>query len=177
MVFAISGGLAAGPFQRDHGRSKQARVCGELLHRLPAPAARSSCCSDLPRIPRHADTPGHADRALYAADCVPDVSRLPVFSGKTVRLRVPPEMVLPVFVAVISSSRCDRISLAYSFRLHRAVSPEPAGRMEVLPRPQRNAAAVAQAAATAGRCGPSNPVPPLRIGRSQIRNRTIDRPG
>ena len=29
------------------------------------------------------------------------VSRLPVFSGKTVRLRVPPEMVLPVFVSVI----------------------------------------------------------------------------
>jgi CDP-diacylglycerol--serine O-phosphatidyltransferase len=29
------------------------------------------------------------------------VSRLPVFSGKTVRMRVPPEMVLPVFVSVI----------------------------------------------------------------------------
>jgi CDP-diacylglycerol--serine O-phosphatidyltransferase len=29
------------------------------------------------------------------------VSRLPVFSGKQVRLRVPPEMVLPVFVSVI----------------------------------------------------------------------------
>ena len=29
------------------------------------------------------------------------VSRLPVFSGKTVRMRVPPEMVLPVFVAVV----------------------------------------------------------------------------
>ncbi len=29
------------------------------------------------------------------------VSRLPVFSGKTVRMRVSPEMVLPVFVAVI----------------------------------------------------------------------------
>ena len=29
------------------------------------------------------------------------VSRLPVFSGKTVRMRVPPEMVLPVFVCVI----------------------------------------------------------------------------
>jgi len=29
------------------------------------------------------------------------VSRLPVFSGKTVRMRVPPELVLPVFVAVI----------------------------------------------------------------------------
>src|SRR4051795_8308857 len=29
------------------------------------------------------------------------VSRLPVFSGKTVRLRVPPELVLPMFVAVV----------------------------------------------------------------------------
>src|ERR1700686_5427564 len=29
------------------------------------------------------------------------VSRLPVFSGKTVRMRSPPEMVLPVFVSVI----------------------------------------------------------------------------
>jgi CDP-diacylglycerol---serine O-phosphatidyltransferase len=29
------------------------------------------------------------------------VSRLPVFSGKTVKMRVPPEMVLPVFVSVI----------------------------------------------------------------------------
>ncbi len=29
------------------------------------------------------------------------VSRLPVFSGKTIRLRVPPEMVLPVFVSVV----------------------------------------------------------------------------
>ena len=29
------------------------------------------------------------------------VSRLPVFSGKMVRMRVPPEMVLPVFVSVV----------------------------------------------------------------------------
>ena len=29
------------------------------------------------------------------------VSRLPVFSGKTVRMRVPPELVLPVFVSVV----------------------------------------------------------------------------
>jgi CDP-diacylglycerol--serine O-phosphatidyltransferase len=29
------------------------------------------------------------------------VSRLPVFSGKSVRMRVPPELVLPVFVCVI----------------------------------------------------------------------------
>ena len=29
------------------------------------------------------------------------VSRLPVFSGKTIRMRVPPELVLPAFVAVI----------------------------------------------------------------------------
>ena len=29
------------------------------------------------------------------------VSRLPVFSGKTMRMRVPPELVLPLFVGVI----------------------------------------------------------------------------
>jgi len=29
------------------------------------------------------------------------ISRLPVFSGKTLRMRVPPEMVLPVFVSVV----------------------------------------------------------------------------
>src|SRR5262249_2518850 len=29
------------------------------------------------------------------------VSRLPVFSGKTLRMRVPPELVLPMFVAVV----------------------------------------------------------------------------
>ena len=29
------------------------------------------------------------------------VSRLPVFSGKSVRMRVPPELVLPLFVCVI----------------------------------------------------------------------------
>ncbi len=29
------------------------------------------------------------------------VSRLPVFSGKSVQMRVPPEMVLPVFVSVV----------------------------------------------------------------------------
>jgi CDP-diacylglycerol--serine O-phosphatidyltransferase len=29
------------------------------------------------------------------------VSRLPVYSGKTIRMRVPPELVLPVFVCVI----------------------------------------------------------------------------
>jgi CDP-diacylglycerol--serine O-phosphatidyltransferase len=29
------------------------------------------------------------------------ISRLPVFSGKTWRMRVPPEMVLPVFVSVV----------------------------------------------------------------------------
>jgi CDP-diacylglycerol--serine O-phosphatidyltransferase len=36
----------------------------------------------------------------FAIGCLM-VSRLPVFSGKTVHMRVPPEMVLPVFVAVI----------------------------------------------------------------------------
>ncbi len=34
------------------------------------------------------------------------VSRLPVFSGKRVGKRVPPEMVLPAFVAIVLFFRC-----------------------------------------------------------------------
>ncbi len=64
------------------------------------------------------------------------VSRLPVFSGKTVRMRVPPEMVLPVFVSVVFFIA---LLIGYPWYIlsgvHGAVSAEPAGRMEVLSRP------------------------------------------
>src|SRR6201999_168384 len=47
-------------------------------------------------------TPPASLTALYTlAIAFLMISRLPVFSGKTVRMRVPPEMVLPVFVSVV----------------------------------------------------------------------------
>jgi len=88
------------------------------------------------------------------------VSRLPVFSGKTVRMRVPPEMVLPVFVSVVffvalligypwyilsAGSALYLLSLPMGWKSYRDHA--------------RNAAT--QAAATAASVGPSNPPPPV----------------
>jgi CDP-diacylglycerol---serine O-phosphatidyltransferase len=87
------------------------------------------------------------------------VSRLPVFSGKTIGRRVPPEMVLPVFVSVVFFialligypwyilSVCTvlfLLSLPLGWRSYR--------------NHERNAAALAAAPAGAA---PSNPPPPF----------------
>ena len=94
---------AAGALQRHHGRSEQAGVCGELLHRRSRAGRRDHrAAADLSGVPRHADSRRPSLTALYTLlIAFLMVSRLPVFSGKTVRMRVPPEMVLPVFVAVV----------------------------------------------------------------------------
>ncbi|MEP6837194.1 MAG: CDP-diacylglycerol--serine O-phosphatidyltransferase, partial [Bradyrhizobium sp.] len=48
------------------------------------------------------DTPPATLTAIYTLGVAfLMVSRLPVFSGKSVKMRVPPEMVLPVFVSVV----------------------------------------------------------------------------
>ncbi len=47
------------------------------------------------------------------------VSRLPVFSGKKAGRRVPPEMVLPIFVAVVAGGRAaHQLSVAGARRRH-----------------------------------------------------------
>ena len=103
MVFAISGRPAAGALQRHHRRSEQAGLCGELLHRRSG-AGRRDHCAMLPIYLAFLGVPKPpamltAVYTLLIAFLM--VSRLPVFSGKTVRMRVPPEMVLPVFVSVV----------------------------------------------------------------------------
>jgi CDP-diacylglycerol--serine O-phosphatidyltransferase len=90
------------------------------------------------------------------------VSRLPVFSGKTVRMRVPPEMVLPVFVSVVFfvalligypwhilsfGSVLYLLSLPWGWKSYRTH--------------ERNAAAAAQAAPAAGAAAPSTAPPTL----------------
>ena len=63
------------------------------------------------------------------------VSRLPVFSGKRVGKRVPPEMVLPVFVLVVLFFA---LLIAYPWWVltdrHALLSREPAARLVVLSR-------------------------------------------
>ena len=63
------------------------------------------------------------------------VSRLPVFSGKRVGKRVPPEMVLPVFVVGgVVLRAADQLSVASAHRRHARLSGLPAARLVVLSR-------------------------------------------
>ena len=86
------------------------------------------------------------------------VSRLPVFSGKTVRMRVPPEMVLPVFVSVVFF-----VALLIGYPWHMLsigsvlyLASLPWG-WKTYRDHERNAAAAAQAKAPAEGAAPSTP--------------------
>ena len=91
------------------------------------------------------------------------VSRLPVFSGKTVRLRVPPEMVLPVFVSVVFF-----IALLVSYPWY-ILSFATVVYLATLPwgwksyRDHERNAAAAQAAATADAATPPNSAAPAFV--------------
>ncbi len=63
------------------------------------------------------------------------VSRLPVFSGKRVGTRVPPEMVGPLIVLVVLGDRAsDRLSVDLADGGHARLSRQPAVRLAVLSR-------------------------------------------
>src|SRR6202049_4668343 len=102
MVFAISGGLRLSRFNATMDEPKKTGVAADFFTGVPAPAGAITVLLPiylaflgLPRSPAILT-------ALYTlVIAFLMVSRLPVFSGKTIRLRVPPEMVLPVFVSVI----------------------------------------------------------------------------
>ena len=105
LVFAICAGAAARALQRDDRRSRTSRPGREIsspaFRRRPAP---SPCCC------RSISISSACSNGLVTvwvtffytlAIALLMVSRLPVFSGKRVGKRVPPEMVLPVFVLVV----------------------------------------------------------------------------
>ena len=102
MVFAISGGLRLARFNATMDDPNKPAFAANFFTGVPAPVGAILVLLPiylaflgLPRFPAILT-------ALYTlVIAFLMVSRLPVFSGKTVRMRVPPEMVLPVFVAVI----------------------------------------------------------------------------
>jgi CDP-diacylglycerol--serine O-phosphatidyltransferase len=87
------------------------------------------------------------------------VSRLPVFSGKTVRLRVPPEMVLPVFVSTIFFIA---LLIGYPWHILSALTVLYLLSLPLGWKSYRNheRAAAAPPAPPAG-VGPANPAPPF----------------
>src|ERR1700754_1656377 len=102
MVFAISGGLRLARFNATMDDPNKPAYAANYFTGVPAPAGAILVL--LPIYLAFLGTPKPpamltAFYPLLVAFLM--VSRLPVFSGKTVRLRVPPEMVLPVFVSVI----------------------------------------------------------------------------
>jgi CDP-diacylglycerol--serine O-phosphatidyltransferase len=102
MVFAISGGLRLARFNASIDDPNKPAFAANYFTGVPAPMGAITVLLPiyltflgLPRLPAVLT----AFFTLLIAVLM--VSRLPVFSGKTVRMRVPPELVLPVFVSVV----------------------------------------------------------------------------
>jgi CDP-diacylglycerol---serine O-phosphatidyltransferase len=102
IVFAISGGLRLARFNATIDDPNKPPYAGNYFTGVPAPMG--AILAMLPIYLAFLGTP-KPPAALTAAYTLLIaflmVSRLPVYSGKQVRMRVPPEMVLPVFVSVI----------------------------------------------------------------------------
>ena len=104
MVFAISTGLRLARFNVMIDDPNKPAWAGNFFVGVPAPAGAITVL-----LPIYVYLLGMPRLAFVApvtlvytlAIAFLMVSRLPVFSGKTVSMRVPPEMVLPVFVSVI----------------------------------------------------------------------------
>jgi CDP-diacylglycerol--serine O-phosphatidyltransferase len=102
MVFAISGGLRLARFNATMDDPNKPPFAVNYFTGVPAPAGAITVLLPIYLAFLGLPRPPAVLTALYTLlIAFLMVSRLPVFSGKTVRMRVPPEMVLPVFVAVI----------------------------------------------------------------------------
>src|SRR5665811_2249726 len=102
MVFAISGGLRLARFNATMDDPNKPAFAVNFFTGVPAPAGAITVLLPIYLAFLGLPRPPAMLTALYTLlIAFLMVSRLPVFSGKTVRMRVPPEMVLPVFVSVI----------------------------------------------------------------------------
>jgi len=102
MIFAISGGLRLARFNATMDDPNKPAYAANYFTGVPAPAGAIAVL--LPIYLAFLGLPAWPAILTAAYTLVIGflmVSRLPVFSGKMVRMRVPPEMVLPVFVSVV----------------------------------------------------------------------------
>src|SRR5581483_5965515 len=102
MVFAIAGGLRLARFNATIDDPTKPPFAANYFTGMPAPAG--AVTARLPVYLAFLDVwkmPAILTACYILLIAFLMVSRLPVFSGKTVRMRVPPEMVLPLFVCVI----------------------------------------------------------------------------
>jgi CDP-diacylglycerol---serine O-phosphatidyltransferase len=101
MVFAISGGLRLARFNATMDDPNKPLFAANFFTGVPAPAGAITVLLPVYLAFLGVPKPPVVLTAFYTLlIAFLMVSRLPVFSGK-VRMRVPPEMVLPVFVSVV----------------------------------------------------------------------------
>jgi CDP-diacylglycerol---serine O-phosphatidyltransferase len=102
MVFAIAGGLRLARFNATMDDPNKPAFAANYFTGVPAPAGAITVLLPIYLAFLGVPQPPAILTAIYTVlIAFLMVSRLPVFSGKTVRMRVPPEMVLPVFFGVI----------------------------------------------------------------------------
>ncbi len=102
MVFAISGGLRLARFNATIDDPTKPPFAANYFTGVPAPAGAVTALLPVYLAFLGVWTMPAMLTAFYILlIAFLMVSRLPVFSGKTVRMRVPPEMVLPLFVCVV----------------------------------------------------------------------------
>jgi CDP-diacylglycerol--serine O-phosphatidyltransferase len=102
MIFAISGSLRLARFNATMDDPNKPAFAANFFTGVPAPAGAITVLLPIYLAFLGMPTPPAALTMLYTLlIAILMVSRLPVFSGKTIRMRVPPEMVLPVFVSVV----------------------------------------------------------------------------
>jgi CDP-diacylglycerol--serine O-phosphatidyltransferase len=102
MTFAISGGLRLARFNASIDEPNKPPFAANFFTGVPAPAGAITVLLPIYFGFLGAPQPPAVLTAFYTLlIAVLMVSRLPVFSGKAIRMRVPPEMVLPVFVSVV----------------------------------------------------------------------------
>ena len=102
MVFAISGGLRLARFNASMDDPNRPPFASNYFTGVPAPAGAVTALLPVYLAFLGVFKPPALLTAVYTLlIAFLMVSRLPVFSGKSIRMRVPPELVLPVFVSVI----------------------------------------------------------------------------
>lgn len=158
MVFAISGGLRLARFNASIDDPNKPAFAANFFTGVPAPAGAITVLLPVYLAFLGSPKPPATLTAVFTLlIAFLMVSRLPVFSGKQVKMRVPPEMVLPVFVSVIFF-----IALLVSYPWH-ILSCGSVLYLLSLPwgwksyRDQERSAAAAQSAATAETTAPSSP--------------------
>jgi CDP-diacylglycerol--serine O-phosphatidyltransferase len=102
MVFAISGGLRLARFNASIDDPDKPPFAANYFTGVPAPLGALTVLLPIYLAFLGVPMPPATLTAVYTLLIgFLMVSRLPVFSGKSVKMRVPPEMVLPVFVSVV----------------------------------------------------------------------------